>query len=213
MIRSRGNKFVKEIKPMDTPTTAQLQSALKRINTRLTDLEEFGATQSKAYSYYTNLALKLGGSGIKYGKTGKPSLDIPRISELSDTQKMLLMKGGAKGKKGKPTRHTLGEEKRKAQEIARERGKKEPTEDELLEIMAEQDEIHRFIEDNANQIYKVNSLTKAVRAPRKLTDNEAKRLLNMYQNPRYREGGRFVGDKKKKSDVPKEGRNGNNKKR
>lgn len=174
-------------------TTAQLQGAIKRLNQRLVQLDKDDLKGSYAHSQMEYLARRLG-TGLKQSKSGREKLDLPRIDKMTEQQKQLIMKYGKKG----GTFGTVKKEREKARKNYYERygsDAPEPTNEQLRDIANRNNDIHEFIQEHSDAIYKVSELYDAVHAPRRLTYGEADKLLNMFNNPEYYDKkGKFVGN-------------------
>lgn len=174
--------YINKMRGVEPITNAEIQSALKRINDRIYQLNKKGLDKSDAFKQYEKLGAQLG--GMKTGKTGRVTIDLGRnkagkrlkVSQLSQEDKQKIMEVDRHGK-------TAGNEIKKAHNYLKEKfgDEYEPTNEEIVNASNELGQIHDFIIDNASIIYKVESEKGNIVTNNngKLTPEQIERLFNV----------------------------------
>lgn len=152
----------------------ELSKTIKRMNWRLTEYEKKGLEGAGEYQKILREAEKL---GLEIGKTKSGFTKIVNKKGYGEAQKLGIVN---LEKKFKTVSKVITESYMKAIK----RGIDVTGEDAVsvvMEVEAEKNEIHDFIMAHKNDIYKFEDLTRMVRRKEKLTEDEANKLLSMYE--------------------------------
>ena len=152
----------------------QLSKEIKRINFRLTEWEKRGLENTREYKETIKKAETL---GLELGKTRSGFTKIVNRKGYSPEKKLGVTNIEKKFK-------TVAKAEKESRERLEKKGieHKNLTREEVIEMVEEQkDKTHNFIVEHAKDIYLFSDLTSWVRRGTKLTEEEEKHLLNMYE--------------------------------
>lgn len=176
-----GRTYVNKIRGVEEITDAEIQSALKRINDRLYQLNKKGLNTTAPFKKYQSLSMQFSGT-LRFGKNGRISVDLGyldngkkrTVKNLTLEEKKVILEADRHG-------GTAGNELKKAREWLKENGHQQPTDEEIKNTAIMLNDIHEFIIENDNIIYDVERERGNIVTGNsgKLTEEQVNRLFNV----------------------------------